>query len=38
MKARVELLEILVEAEKDVRNGRIAPVSNHGREGIGACV
>lgn len=27
MKARVELLEILTEAEDDVRNGRLAPVS-----------
>lgn len=27
MKARVELLEILAEAEDDVKNGRIAPVT-----------
>lgn len=27
MKARIELLEILSEAEDDVRNGRVAPVS-----------
>lgn len=27
MKARIELLEILSEAEDDVKNGRIAPVS-----------
>lgn len=27
MKARIELLEILAEAENDVKNGRIAPVS-----------
>lgn len=27
MKSRIELLEMLAEAEDDVRNGRIAPVS-----------
>lgn len=27
MKARLELLEILAEADEDVRNGRVAPVS-----------
>lgn len=27
MKARIELLEVLTEAEDDVRNGRIAPIS-----------
>lgn len=27
MKARIELLEILVEAEDDVRSGRLAPLS-----------
>lgn len=27
MKARVELLEILAEAEDDVKNGRVAPVT-----------
>ena len=27
MKARIELLEILAEADEDVRNGRIAPIS-----------
>ena len=27
MKARIELLEILTEAEDDVRNGRVAPIS-----------
>ena len=26
MKAKVELLEILAEADKDVRNGRVAPI------------
>lgn len=26
MEARVELLEILAEAEEDVKNGRVAPV------------
>lgn len=26
MKARIELLEILAEAENDVKNGRVAPV------------
>lgn len=28
MKSRVELLEILAEAEEDVRKGRIAPISD----------
>ena len=28
MKSRIELLEILAEAEDDVRNGRIAPISD----------
>lgn len=28
MKARVELLEILTEAEDDVRNGRVAPIND----------
>lgn len=27
MKARIELLEMLSEAEDDVKNGRLAPVS-----------
>ena len=27
MKARIELLEVLAEAEDDVKNGRIAPIS-----------
>lgn len=27
MKARIELLEMLAEAEDDVRNGRVAPIS-----------
>ncbi len=27
MKARIELLEILTEAENDVKNGRVAPIS-----------
>ena len=27
MKARIELLEILAEAEDDVKNGRVAPIS-----------
>ncbi len=27
MKSRLELLEILAEAEEDVRNGRVAPIS-----------
>ena len=27
MKARIELLEVLVEAEDDVKNGRIAPIT-----------
>ena len=27
MKARVELLEILAEAEDDVKNGRVAPIT-----------
>lgn len=26
MKARIELLEILAEAENDVKNGRVAPI------------
>ena len=26
MKARIELLEILAEAEEDVKNGRVAPM------------
>lgn len=28
MKARIELLELLAEAEEDVRNGRIAPIED----------
>lgn len=28
LKARVELLELLVEAEDDVKNGRIAPIED----------
>lgn len=28
LKARMELLEILAESEEDVRNGRVAPISN----------
>ena len=28
MKARIELLEILAEAEEDGRNGRVAPISD----------
>ena len=28
MKSRVELLEILAEAEEDVRNNRVAPISD----------
>lgn len=28
MKARIELLEMLAEAEDDVRNGRVAPISD----------
>ncbi|MBR5636503.1 MAG: type II toxin-antitoxin system Phd/YefM family antitoxin [Pseudobutyrivibrio sp.] len=28
MKARMELLEILAESEEDVRNGRVAPISD----------
>lgn len=28
MKSRIELLETLVEAEDDVKNGRIAPISD----------
>lgn len=28
MKARIELLEILAEAENDVKNGRVEPISN----------
>lgn len=27
MKARIELLEVLAEAEDDVKNGRVAPIS-----------
>lgn len=27
MKSRIELLELLAEAEEDVKNGRVAPVS-----------
>ena len=27
MKSRIELLEVLVEAEDDVKNGRVAPIS-----------
>lgn len=27
MKARIELLEVLAEAEEDVRNGRVAPIT-----------
>jgi len=27
MKSRIELLEILTEAEDDVKNGRVAPIS-----------
>ena len=27
MKSRIEMLEILAEAEDDVRNGRVAPIS-----------
>lgn len=27
MKSRIELLEILAEAENDVKNGRVAPIS-----------
>lgn len=27
MKSRIELLEVLAEAEDDVRNGRVAPIS-----------
>lgn len=27
MKARIEMLEILAEAEDDVKNGRVAPIS-----------
>ena len=27
MKARIELLEILAEAENDAENGRVAPIS-----------
>ena len=27
MKARIELLEMLAEAEEDVKNGRVAPIS-----------
>ena len=28
MKARIELLEMLVEAEEDVKNGRVAPIQD----------
>ena len=28
MKARIELLEVLAEAEDDVKNGRVAPVKD----------
>lgn len=28
MKSRIELLEILAEAEDDVKNGRVAPIKN----------
>ncbi len=28
MKSRIELLEILTEAEDDVKNGRVAPISD----------
>lgn len=28
MKSRIELLEILAEAEDDVRNGRVAPITD----------
>ncbi len=28
MKARIELLEILAEADEDVRNGRVAPIKD----------
>ena len=28
IKARMEILEVLAEAEEDVRNGRVAPVSD----------
>lgn len=28
MKSRIELLEILAEAEDDVKNGRLAPIKN----------
>ena len=27
MKARIELLEVLAEAEDDVKNGRVAPIT-----------
>ena len=27
MKARIELLEVLAEAEEDVKNGRVAPIT-----------
>lgn len=27
MKARIELLEVLAEAEEDVKNGRVAPIN-----------
>ena len=28
MKARIELLEVIAEAEDDVKNGRVAPISD----------
>jgi hypothetical protein len=28
MKSRIELLELLAEAEDDVKNGRVAPISD----------
>lgn len=28
MKSRIELLEILAEAEDDVKNGRVAPIND----------
>ena len=32
MKSRIELLEILTEAEDDVKNGRVAPVRQEDRQ------
>lgn len=32
MKSRIELLEILAEAEDDVQNGRVAPISDTFRD------